>query len=446
MNSVLRCFVVGLAAVMITVTLALAGPPASSAEKATATPVDGATGFVSIFNGKDLTGWDGNPKFWSVKDGVMRGETTPDNPTKGNTFCIWRGEKLKNFVLKIKFRLRDGNSGIQYRSTDLGDWRVGGYQAEVENGQGKVGLLYHERGRGHLARVGQFVEIDDNGKKNVVGQVGDVKAMIAAGYYKEADWNEYTITARGGHIVQVLNGFQTIELIDNDRKGAAAEGILALQLHAGRPMLVEFKDIRVKALPDTYGPAVRLFNGKDLTGWTVSSDALNKTWSAADGLLVNAGRPAGYLRTKATFTSYVLRMQLRHQRKGNCGVLLRVTGPDKVWPRSIEAQGQAGALGDIWNIGKFPMTVAADRTRGRHTRKMHPSNENPIGQWNRYEIDLNGGVLAIKVNGLVQNIATDCEVIPGTIGLQSEGTPVDFRNIVLIPIAAGNDTESATSP
>jgi len=439
MNSVLRCFVVGFATVMMTVTLALAAAPPVAAEAAAATAA--ADGFVSIFDGKSLAGWDGDPKLWSVKDGVLRGETTPENPARGNTFCIWRGGKLKNFVLKIRFRIRGGNSGIQYRSTDLGNWRVGGYQAEVENTQGKVGFLYHERGRGYVARVGQFVEVDADGKKNVVGKVGDVKAMIAAGYYKEGDWNEYTITARGRHIVHLLNGFQTIELIDNDEKGGAAEGILALQLHAGRPMVVEFKDIRVKALQATYGPAVRLFNGKDLTGWTLSSDALNKTWSAADGLLVNGGRPAGYIRTKASYTSYVLRMQLRHQRKGNSGVLLRLTGPDKVWPRSIEAQGQAGALGDIWNIGKFPMIVAADRTRGRHTRKMHPSNEKPPGQWNRYEIDLDGGDLSLKVNGLVQNTATECEVIPGTIGLQSEGTPVDFRNIVLIPILGKQDSK-----
>lgn len=125
---------------------------------------------------------------------------------------------------------------------------------------------------------------------------------------------------------------------------------------------------------------------------------------------------------------------MRHLGKGNCGVLLRTVGPDKVWPRSIEAQGQYRAMGDIWNIDKFPMQVAPARTRGRHTRKLHPTNEKEVGGWNEYEIYLNKGDLRIYVNGLLQNAATACWETPGKICLQSEGSPVEFRNIVLLPI------------
>ncbi len=391
-------------------------------------------GFVSIFNGKDLTGWDGDPRLWSVKDGVIHGQTTKEKPARGNTFCVWRAGKLKNFVLKIKFRIENGNSGIQYRSKETEKWRIGGYQAEVENRQGRVGFLYHERGRGSLAGVGDFVVIDEKGKKETVSKVADVKELIKAGYYKEKDWNEYTIIARGNHVIQILNGFQTMEMIDNDPKGRCMEGLLALQIHAGAPMVVQFKDIRLKQLPGEYGEAIRLFNGKDLTGWTLSSDKLKDTWSAKDGVLANTGRPSGYIRTEKDYTSYVLHLQLRHLKKGNSGVLLRVTGPDKVWPRSIEAQGMAGSLGDIFNIGKFPMKADKDRTRGRHTPKMHPSNEKPLGQWNRYELSLVGGDLALVVNGLVQNIAAECEVIAGKIAIQSEGAPMEYRNIVLVPV------------
>jgi len=404
----------------------------------------GEDGFVSIFNGKDLTGWDGDPRLWSVKDGAILGQTTEENPAQYNTFCIWRGGSLKNFILKIKFRIPSGNSGIQYRSSEFEKWRICGYQAEVVDKPGAVGLLYHEAGRAMLANVGDFVVIDQQGKANVVGKVADLEALNKAGYYKEKDWNEYTIIARGNHIVHYLNGYQTIELIDNDRvvnpddpqdrKGAAKKGLLALQIHRGPPMVVEFKDIQIKHLPENYGNAIRLFNGQDLSGWTFSSDQLKDTFGVKDGVITDTGRPAGYIRTVKDFTNYVLRLQLKHVQAGNSGVLVRMTGPDKVWPKSIEAQGASDNMGDIWNIDNVPMKVDPARTKGRHTVKIHPSNEKPTGQWNEYEIYINGGDLQIYVNRLLQNYATECQEVPGKICLQSEGSPKEFRNIVLIPI------------
>lgn len=404
-------------------------------------------GFVSIFNGEDLTDWDGDPRLWSVRDGAIRGETTEENPARGNTFCVWRGGTLKDFVLKIKFRIQNGNSGIQYRSKEFGQWRVGGYQAEVENNPGKVGFLYHEAGRGWLVNVGDFMIIDDEGNKNVVGKVADVDDLKAKGYYKERDWNEYIIIAQGNYLRHYLNGYPTMALIDNDRvtdpndpndrRGAAREGILALQIHQGPPMVVEFKDIRIKHLASNYGKAVRLFNGTDLEGWAPMSDACKDTFGVSDGVITDTGRPAGYLRTTADYTNYTLHLQMRHVTPGNSGVLLRMVGEDKVWPKSIECQGQSGSMGDIWNIGQFPMKVAQERTSGRHTRKLHPSNERAIGEWNDYEMTLDGGDLEIKVNNLVQNTATECEEIPGKICLQSEGSQKEFRNLVLVPIEAG---------
>jgi len=392
-------------------------------------------GFECIFNGKDLTGWDGDTRIWSVVDGFIRGRTTPDNPIKANSFLVWRGGKVKNFILKAKFRLHNHNSGIQYRSKEIGKWRIRGYQADIVNKQGMVGFLYEERGRGWLVSVGDIMVIDKDGKKNVVGKIADQKELIKAGYYKEKDWNEYTIICRGNHIVQYLNGFQTMELIDDDPEGRLMEGLLALQIHAGPPMTVDFKDIRIKHLPDHFGEARRLFNGKDLNDWTFSSDANKTAWSVRDGILVNEGRPRGYIRTKSDYTNYILRLQWRHLGKGNGGVLLRMVGPDKVWPRSIEAQGMFNAAGDIWNIDKFPMKTAPDRTRGRHTRKMHPSNEKPAAEgWNQYEITMDGPNLELKVNELVQNTATECWETPGKICLQSEGSKMEFRNIILIPI------------
>ena len=405
------------------------------AENAAAPDEDG---FRTIFNGRSLDGWDGDPRLWSVVDGAIRGQTTKENPARGNTFCVWRDGKLKNFVLKLKFRIQNGNSGVQYRSQESPKWRVGGYQAEVENNPGKVGFLYHERGRGWMVDVGDFMVVERDQKdkvlKNVVGKVADVEALKKAGYYKMKDWNEYTIIARGNHLIHLLNGYQTIEMIDNDPQGRAMEGILALQIHSGPPMVVEFKDIRIKQLKANYGEAIRLFNGQNLDGWALSSDSQKDTWSAKDGVLALTGKPAGYIRTAKDYTNFVLRLQLRHLKRGNGGVLLRIVGEDKVWPRSMEAQGAAGNMGDFFSIDKFPFKGPADRTRGRYIRKAHQSNERPLGEWNQYEIALHGGNLELKVNGLVQNTATECLETPGKIGLQSEGTPMEYRNIVLIPI------------
>jgi len=416
------------------------------ASVAAAAETPGEEGFETIFNGKDLTGWDGDPRLWSVKDGVIRGETTKENPARGNTFCVWRAGKLRDFVLKIKFRIQNGNSGIQYRSKEHDKWRINGYQAEVENNPGKVGFLYHEGGRGWLVNVGDFMIIDEGGKKNVVSKVADVDALKKAGYYKMKDWNEYTIIAQGNFLRHYLNGYPTMALIDNDkatdpadpkdRKGSIREGLLALQIHAGPPMVVEFKDIRIKHLKSNYGKAVRLFNGENLDGWTVPFENLKQanTFSVKDGILDNTGRPAGYIRTTKDYTNYTLHLQMRHIKGGNSGVLLRMVGADKVWPKSIECQGQSGAMGDIWNIDKVKMTVDPARTRGRNTKKLHPSNERPIGEWNDYEMTLDGGSLEILVNNLLQNTATECEEVGGKICLQAEGSPKQFRNIVLVPI------------
>ena len=391
-------------------------------------------GFESLFNGKDLTGWEGDERLWSVVDGAIRGQTTVEKPARHNTFLIRRDLLLKDFVLKIKFRIENGNSGIQYRSKEAQDYVVGGYQAEVENNPGKVGFLYHERGRGWLVNVGDFMVIDEKGGKNVIAQVADRNELIKAGYYKEKDWNEYTIICRGNHVMHYLNGFQTIELVDQDPKERLMEGILALQIHVGPPMTVEFKDIRVKHLKEKYGEAVMLFNGKDLSGWAFSSDANKAAWGVKDGVMTNKGEPGGYIRTEKDHTNYVLRMQLRHLGRGNGGVLLRAVGPDKVWPRSIEAQGQFRSMGDIWNIDEFPMQVDPARTSGRHTRKLHETNEKDVGGWNEYELYLNKGDLRLFVNGLLQNMATQCWETPGKIGLQSEGSLMEFRNMVLVPI------------
>lgn len=210
-------------------------------------------GFQSIFNGKDLSGWDGNPRFWSVQNGAITGRTAKDNPAQGNTFIIWRGGTVSDFELRLSYRIVPGsdqgfgNSGIQYRSKDFGNWSVGGYQADIEAGDRYSGILYEERmTRGIMAERGEKVVWTADGKKQVVGSVGDSKEIQAA--IRKNDWNEYVVVAQGNHLVHKVNGHVTVDVTDNDPQKRAASGILALQLHAGPPMTVQFKDIQLKQL------------------------------------------------------------------------------------------------------------------------------------------------------------------------------------------------------
>jgi hypothetical protein len=207
-----------------------------------------AAEFRSLFNGRDLSNWEGNPLLWSVKNGVIRGETTLRAIALSNTFLIWKGGVLKDFELRIKFRIQNGNSGIQYRSKKVGKWSVAGYQAEIENTPGKVGFLYEERGRKYLANVGERVEMQADGTRRVLGQIAPKEEYLKAARYKQKDWNEYRIVAQGNHLTHYLNGMQTVELTDNDPAHRSLAGILALQIHAGLPMTVEFKDIFLRDL------------------------------------------------------------------------------------------------------------------------------------------------------------------------------------------------------
>ncbi|HTE19874.1 MAG TPA: DUF1080 domain-containing protein [Armatimonadota bacterium] len=224
---------------------------ACAAEKPEAAPEKGPDGSLILFNGKDLKGWDGDPKFWSVRDGAITGATTPENVTPSNTFLIWRGGTLKDFELNLKFRIKGGNSGIQYRSKDLGNWVVSGYQADFEDGETFTGIVYEERGRGVLANVGEKTTVGAEGKPRKTGTVGEVKTIQAL--HRRGEWNDYRITARGNHLVHAINGTVTAESTDEDEARRAMEGILALQLHQGPPMVVQFKDIRLKVLDGKSG-------------------------------------------------------------------------------------------------------------------------------------------------------------------------------------------------
>jgi len=212
-------------------------------------------GFQSIFNGKDLTGWDGNPKLWSVKDGAIVGQTTVEEPLKGNTFLIWTDGTTSDFELRCSYKITANqdkgfaNSGIQYRSKvfDAAGWVVGGYQADMEAGDTYSGILYEERmTRGIMAARGEKVLWDKDCKKQVTGSVGKTEEIQAT--IKKDDWNDYIIIAQGNHLQHFINGQQTVDVVDEQDAKAAKSGVLALQIHVGSPMNVQFKNVRIKTL------------------------------------------------------------------------------------------------------------------------------------------------------------------------------------------------------
>jgi hypothetical protein len=214
------------------------------------------SGMKPIFNGKDLTGWDGDPRLWKVKDGAIRGETTKQAAAKsGNTFIIWKAGKTKDFELRLSFRCNaTNNSGIQYRSKQssrgANKWVVKGYQHEIRN-QNKLssvsGFIYEEGGgRGRMALVGDKTVWGKDKKKKIVGKL--INAEEYKKLFKLNEWNEVVIIAKGPHLQHFTNGRQIMDCVDDHPDRSKRDGVLAFQLHAGRPMWAEFKDIRFKEL------------------------------------------------------------------------------------------------------------------------------------------------------------------------------------------------------
>ena len=219
------------------VLLALAGPAISGSED----------GFRPIFNGSDLTGWDGDPRFWSVEDGAITGRTTEDNPTEHNTFIIWRQGDVDDFVLRFSYRIVSGNSGVQYRSKEVDPWVISGYQGDFEAGDRYSGINYHEKGRGIIADRGQKTRIGPEGKVEVTETFGESDELQKV--IKKEDWNDYEIVAQGNRLVHKIDGRLMSEVVDDHPEGRSFSGLLAFQLHAGPPMKVQVKDVRLKRLP-----------------------------------------------------------------------------------------------------------------------------------------------------------------------------------------------------
>lgn len=233
-------------------------------------------GFTSLFDGKTLEGWDGNPDFWRVEDGTITGETTAEKPTKGNTFCIWRLGEVDDFELTFDYRFVSewGNSGVQYRSFEVPDakWVIGGYQADFDSANNYSGILYGERFRGIIGPRGQKSVIKpDPAVKNkikveAVEKFADNKELAKA-IKGRNEWNSYRVVAKGFHFTHEINATLMSDVVDEDLGVRRRGGVLALQLHAGPPMKVQFKNIRLKRLPLEGAKKVVFVAGKASHGY-----------------------------------------------------------------------------------------------------------------------------------------------------------------------------------
>ncbi|MCF6311678.1 MAG: DUF1080 domain-containing protein [Verrucomicrobiales bacterium] len=206
------------------------------------------SGFTSIFDGKTLTGWEGNPKLWSVQDGTITGTTTDEDPIQYNQFLIWSQGEVDDFELKLEYKIKKGNSGIQYRSFRLPkDYSLGGYQADFEAGTTYSGINYGEQFRGILAKRGERTEIGEDSKPKVIetfAKTEDLQEKINQG-----EWNTYHIIAKGNHMIHKINGVVMSDVTDNDTDKRRFSGVLAFQVHKGPAMKVQFRNIRLKRLP-----------------------------------------------------------------------------------------------------------------------------------------------------------------------------------------------------
>jgi hypothetical protein len=222
-------------------------------------------GFVRLFDGKTLEGWEGDPNYWKIENGTLVGQVTPDKPLERNTFLIWRGGQPADFELKGEVRITsDGNTGINYRSVELDTipFALKGYQADIDGKNRYTGQNYEERGRTTLAYRGQKVVVEtpesssaslkDHIKNNAwlgstvtesLGESDSLQTLI-----KSEDWNEIHLIVKGNRMQHYVNGVLMSDVTDNDTINGKKKGALGVQVHVGPPMKVEYRNLRLKQL------------------------------------------------------------------------------------------------------------------------------------------------------------------------------------------------------
>lgn len=211
-----------------------------------AAPGDNDAGFTPMFNGVDLTGWEGKQNAWRVEDGAITAQSTPEQPCERAHYLYWQGGEPADFILRFDYKLtgEGGNSGVQFRSEKRDDYDAWGYQADIESGKQWSGCIFqHDRGgvvmRGYKAKINAGGERTEES----FAKSEDLQAKIIPD-----GWNSYEVRAQGNHIVLAINGNTMCEVWDDDAKFSRSKGFIALQMHPGPPMKIQFRNLRIKRL------------------------------------------------------------------------------------------------------------------------------------------------------------------------------------------------------
>ncbi|MBL7134091.1 MAG: DUF1080 domain-containing protein [Phycisphaerae bacterium] len=408
----------------------LAPPLAAVAEEAIQ-----PTKKIVLFDGKSFDGLVRHvrgggdvEKTWAIKDGVLACTGRPPG-------YIRTAKAYKNYKFHVEYRwpAKTGNNGILVHMTGKdGVWPKSLECQGMYRNQGDYyqigGVTFNElKIGGHRARGRRVAKYNPHNEKEA------------------GEWNVYEVWCVGGTVRPYVNG----KLMNEATDCSVTEGKICLQSE-GVP--IEFRNIYVEPATDKPWPVVPakktvLFNGKNLTGWVrfIPNDkrgpdkkwTVDKVWSVKDGVIHCIGKPHGYIRTEDSYANYKLHFEWRWTDKPtNSGVLLHRAGMDRVWPKCIEAQLMHKNAGDFWIIGGATIKHGGTVKKG-HGAKKKPSNEVAPGEWNTYDIVCDGGTVKLTINGLLQNEGTDANPSSGPICLQSEGSPIEFRNIYLEPLGKG---------
>ncbi len=243
------------ASFLLATSLCCCGALRAAQQNAPVPATDDESGFELIFDGQTMNGWEGDPQYWRVENGVLVGEVLPTNIPKQNTFFIWRGGVTRDFDLKVEYRISNkGNSGVNFRSVEVPGVSLAlqGYQADLDgenrnaNNVRYTGQNYEERGRAFLALRGQVTHVIQGKPPQIIGSVGDPKEIEAV--IKNGDWNELRVIARGNIMIELINQRVTNIVIDDDPSGRKLEGLLGVQVHVGGAMKIEYRNFRLKQL------------------------------------------------------------------------------------------------------------------------------------------------------------------------------------------------------
>ncbi len=393
---------------------------------------------IALFDGKSFDGWfrflrggKGDPdKTWRIKEGGVLACT-------GRPAGYIRTVKVyKNYHLRLEYRWpgRTGNNGVLVHMT--GPDRVWPKSLECQ-GQ------FHAQG--DFWEIGGFpFNEHKSGGRRVRGR--NVHKYDPHNEKKPGEWNVYEVWCVGDVVRPYVNG----KLMNEASGCAITAGKICLQSE-GAP--IEFRNITLGPPTDKPWPVVpkkkiALFNGKDLTGWVrfIPNDkrgpdkkwAVDKVWSVKDGVIHCTGRPNGYIRTEDSYANYKLHLEWRWVDKPtNSGVLLHKQGIDRVWPMCVEAQLMHQNAGDFWLLSHSTIKAGGQQIGPKayaNAKKRGESAEKPAGEWNSYDITCDGGSVKLVVNGKLMNEGTDAKPNNGPICLQSEGSPIEFRNVTLEPL------------